>query len=122
MYNKIKEIVKGIEDSYDYRTGAKSARECFNELMEQAFWAMRGELRNDRYENCVSEAEQHWSATKAGIRHDFHVTQAYLKSLTRLERRVSLDDYVNIVRWLESMVDEDKRADVRKLIEEMLGI
>ena len=44
---------------------------CFNLLVHNVFWAMREELKEDRFEGGLTEEEKHWASTKSAIRKEF---------------------------------------------------
>ena len=44
-----------------------SAHKCFNLLVHNVFWAMREELKEDRFEGGLTEEEKHWRPEAAGI-------------------------------------------------------
>lgn len=86
-----------------------SAHKCFNLLVHNVFWAMREELKEDRFEGGLTEEEKHWASTKSAIRKEFRLSDAYTKSLEAMDRDVSIDDsgarYVGWSRWLARLTE-----------------
>ena len=44
-----------------------SVHKCFNLLVHNVFWAMREELKEDRFEGGLTEEEKHWASTLDGV-------------------------------------------------------
>ena len=82
---------------------------CFNLLVHNVFWAMREELKEDRFEGGLTEEEKHWASTKSAIRKEFRLSDAYTKSLETMDRVVSIDDYWGAIRgwsrWLARLTE-----------------
>ena len=93
---------------------------CFNLLVHNVFWAMREELKEDRFEGGLTEEEKHWASTKSAIRKEFRLSDAYTKSLETMDRVVSIDDYWGAIRWMESLVGEAHRDELLRLIDGLL--
>ena len=53
-----------------------SVHKCFNLLVHNVFWAMREELKEDRFEGGLTEEEKHWASTKSAIRKEFRLSDA----------------------------------------------
>ena len=97
-----------------------SANECFNLLLKDVFWSMRDELKADRYLGGLTNAEKHWDTNMEDIGPDYGLTSRYSKSLKKLKRAVSLSNYLGVVHWMESLVDEEYKPQVRKLVDGLM--
>lgn len=100
--------------------GTISVHKCFNLLVHNVFLAMRGELKEDRFEGGLTEEEKHWASTKPAIRKEFGLSDAYTKSLEAMDRDVSIDDYWGAIRWMESLVGEAHSDELLRLIDGLL--
>lgn len=93
-----------------------------NLLVNEFFWAVREELRTERFEGGLPEEEKQWASVKQDIEERFGISHAYFKSLEQLDRKVKLSDYVGVVHWLQAYVGEGRRADVARLVLHLLPV
>ena len=106
-----------------------SASECVNRLVCDFFRKLRNELHDERMllqgrderQRAMLE-ELHLQGNKEEIARRFGISQAYFKSLRQMHRKVSLDDYVGVIRWLQSHVAECHREEVSRLVKDLLPI
>lgn len=86
-----------------------SVHKCFNLLVHNVFWAMREELKEDRFEGGLTEEEKHWASTKSAIRKEFRLSDAYTKSLEAMTvifpSTTTGARYVGWSRWLARLTE-----------------
>ena len=99
-----------------------SASECVNHLVYDFFWELRAHLRAEHFLGNYPGEELHWASDKREIAQRFGISQAYFKSLRQMHRKVCLDDYAGVIRWLQSHVAECHREEVSRLVKDLLPI
>ena len=89
-------------------------------MVRKVFWCERGELREDRFQGGLSEAEKGWAWSKDLLHRQYGVSQAYLKSLSQEARKVSLHDFISLEHWMCSLVEEGHRQELVDMIAHLL--
>ena len=97
-----------------------SADECVNRLVHDFFWELRAYLRAERFLGNNPGEELHCPSDKREIASRYKISQAYFKSLEQMHRKVSLSDYIGVIRWMQSHVDESHREEVFRLVKDLL--
>ncbi len=97
-----------------------SANECFNLLLKDVFWAMRGELKADRELGGLTEEEEGWDTNMEDIGPDFDLTSRYSKSICQVKRPLSFQNYLGVRRWMETLVDKEHKEELRMLVDGLL--
>lgn len=98
-----------------------TARECFNKLVKDFFWAVRRELKDARFLGCLTPEQQQWPSVKDDIQKRFGVSGTYLKRLSVMSRKVSLDDFHASLAWMAAIVDGDHPAEVYARVARLLS-
>lgn len=102
--------------------GKISAHECMNRLVEGIYWAVRDVLKGDRKSAKMPERKLHWANTKEKVVVNFGVSKFYFRSMTQYHRKMYLSDFLGLLHWLHSLVREEERDEVTRLVLHLLKV
>lgn len=90
-------------------------------MFEEVFWAIRAEYSADRYLGVLTDVEEHWARTIPQIRATFGVSDTITHDLKNHSNRVYLDEYVKVLRWMQSLVAEGDREELASLVSDLIA-
>lgn len=84
-----------------------------NILVRTFFWAVRDDLKAERFLGFVPPRKQGWAKTRKEIRVRFGISASYLDSLaeTNDDRNVTFHNHLHVIDWLHSYVEKPEERD-----------